>query len=906
MDFKALRARFQEERLLSQPRLKPALPEKPKVVPPPHSPTQYLPPGARPSLLTSINFILDKRTVVPPKVVFKDEKKSSMDQNGGTLQASKGKQTEGHKEPLDENSLYHKLKKDIDKDKKPPRVTTAELVSVPALTKAPNSKKKGFLGSKWSAKTHPEKVLADSILDAPTFDGPALVPLIPIPPEFDDVEPEAEILPPNIFSSSDSDLAFPISPGFTPPPSFIPDFPAFHLLSPESETPPEFQTGTLPLSLHAGHGRMSRVQNSPSIYQTVSIPPPEIPSPLLSSPEPDYGVPGNAAGISIAALLNPRTRSASPSLPAEGSASALSALERAEDMSQGKRNTATDGRILNALQKARNKPNHSSQKNGSVSSTPPPEELHLPHSPQELLADLPPINYNSRARHLNSLDPGEDLLSLEDTDKYGTEDVLADVLPPHPRSLSLDRAAPGVPPEKPPKPSLIKIPDFIPPSPPIIRNAIPVPSKLPEMQSTNGPQFGGVASGGAPGLAGSQWVNGSIPDGNQPSLLYSNGPTMTGPKGVPVFPDKFPVLPPSHQADASYPTSLEGQAMAGAAMGNYNEPLYSAKGKSKTEVGRKKKGPPKNPYAEAGQEFNEENNKTAWFGKGDKKSTTTAEVPDDKELKKREKQRLEKERKELKEKQEREKKEQKEREKRANEMKKKYKVTGSEEAMYHATVTVTTKGRKDDLPLQSGDVISIIRTTNCPKGKWLARDSGNNYGYVAVDHVELDIKEMLELGRKASGTRVGSPMDEDGITTSIRTSNHYPQSTESFSDDSEEWTVDDDDAFPHALVSQNRALSVPDMGNADVGISHQHSRSDISAGGPNVQASNEALQKLATFFHSPNAVKPSARKTTEAELRSALDGGGHVVQHHRPYAKEFEQADLLILPPPELYADDSE
>lgn len=46
--------------------------------------------------------------------------------------------------------------------------------------------------------------------------------------------------------------------------------------------------------------------------------------------------------------------------------------------------------------------------------------------------------------------------------------------------------------------------------------------------------------------------------------------------------------------------------------------------------------------------------------------------------------------------------------------------------MYEAKVTVTTKGRKNDLSVKSGDMISIIRTTNCPKGKWLARDSSNN------------------------------------------------------------------------------------------------------------------------------------------------------------------------------------
>lgn len=53
-------------------------------------------------------------------------------------------------------------------------------------------------------------------------------------------------------------------------------------------------------------------------------------------------------------------------------------------------------------------------------------------------------------------------------------------------------------------------------------------------------------------------------------------------------------------------------------------------------------------------------------------------------------------------------------------------ITGQEDAMYEAKVTVTTKGRKNDLPLKSGDAISIIRTTNCPKGKWLAKDSSNN------------------------------------------------------------------------------------------------------------------------------------------------------------------------------------
>lgn len=45
---------------------------------------------------------------------------------------------------------------------------------------------------------------------------------------------------------------------------------------------------------------------------------------------------------------------------------------------------------------------------------------------------------------------------------------------------------------------------------------------------------------------------------------------------------------------------------------------------------------------------------------------------------------------------------------------------------------VTAKGRKHDLPVKTGDHISIIRTTNCPKGKWLARDGSNNCEFMSI------------------------------------------------------------------------------------------------------------------------------------------------------------------------------
>uniref|UniRef100_A0A3B4DR02 Uncharacterized protein n=1 Tax=Pygocentrus nattereri TaxID=42514 RepID=A0A3B4DR02_PYGNA len=144
-----------------------------------------------------------------------------------------------------------------------------------------------------------------------------------------------------------------------------------------------------------------------------------------------------------------------------------------------------------------------------------------------------------------------------------------------------------------------------------------------------------------------------------------------------------------------------------------------------------------------------------------RKERSSPDHSDEKELRKREKQRLE-----------REKKEQKEREKKENEMKKKFKITGQEEPMYHARVLVASKLRKHDLQVKSGDTVSIIRTTNCPKGKWLARDAQHNYGYISVMNVELNMKEMLELGKKAQASARGAG-EADTLSLSSR-SKHHP------------------------------------------------------------------------------------------------------------------------------------
>lgn len=383
MDFKALRARFQEEELLlKQPRIKPALPERPKFVPPPppQSPTHYLPAGARPSLLSSINQTLEGKSAIAPRVVFKDEKKESKkpllptnmkkDKSEGKLK-KKDKTTKGSKEKLVEDSADQKQKKENGKDKKfqlvAPKENTADLVPAMPPPKAGNTKK-GFLGFKKSKRDSAETP-ADPILDTPSADLAGQVPLIPVPsdtggslPALETPAPKA--LLPNIPTLPETRAAvevtppptIPESPAFAPPPAFIPDIPAPLVPTLESDTPLEIETPTLPNSRPA-----SQVEFIPSPPSTAPTPPPShiTPGPpsTASTPSPSPPEPDTPTVDALETLpppvLDPPTIPPSPKVVRP--ISALSALERAEDMSTGKRTPPCDLRIFTALEKARKK-----------------------------------------------------------------------------------------------------------------------------------------------------------------------------------------------------------------------------------------------------------------------------------------------------------------------------------------------------------------------------------------------------------------------------------------------------------------------------------------------------------------------------------------------------------------------
>lgn len=374
MDFKALRAKFQDEELLKQPRIKPALPEKPRVVsphlrpaspppPPPQSPTHYLPAGARPSLLTSINQTLEHKTVVAPRVVFKEEEESKMPLLQTKKDKSEGKTKKGKDKPSKEK-LHEDPKHRNGKDKK---VSTAELVPATPPPKATTGKK-GFLGFRKTKKDSVD-VPADPILDTPSADNPVHAPLIPVPPDSgattETSAPKA--LLPNIPTLPDAGspveiapLSIPDWPEFIPPPEFIPDNPTPTATTPAAETAPPAETAPLPISAPA-----RPTETAPSPPTSVPTPPPSqtifSSPPLGFTPSPPPPEPEGAAGAAEAevkpsppSLLDSSSVRSSPK--AARSISALSALERAEDMSPAKKTSPCDVRVLNALEKARRKP----------------------------------------------------------------------------------------------------------------------------------------------------------------------------------------------------------------------------------------------------------------------------------------------------------------------------------------------------------------------------------------------------------------------------------------------------------------------------------------------------------------------------------------------------------------------
>ncbi|XP_059398470.1 FYN-binding protein 1-like isoform X1 [Carassius carassius] len=97
-------------------------------------------------------------------------------------------------------------------------------------------------------------------------------------------------------------------------------------------------------------------------------------------------------------------------------------------------------------------------------------------------------------------------------------------------------------------------------------------------------------------------------------------------------------------------------------------------------------------------------------------------------------------------KQDKELKSQKEREKKEKDAIKKFKISMPLQVMHQVKAKADCKGGKYDLSIKKGESIDIIRITDNPEGKWLARGQDGSFGYVKTEMVEIDFSGLKNKG----------------------------------------------------------------------------------------------------------------------------------------------------------------
>lgn len=318
-------------------------------------------------------------------MVFKDDPKKSKkpliddkDKSEGKRKGGKHKTLKGSRENLLKDSVDQK--KVNKKDKTLPSVvpvtqkeSTAELVPAAPPPKVTTEKKKPFNLFKKS-KRDSVLISADPILDTPSSDIAGLAPLLPVTSESGgETKPNSTSEPhlPDNPTLPDYSADVEMSPtsttlesfAFNLPPPLIPESPPPEIPILTSEIPPEIENPTFPVS-----SQDEAITSPPSVSPplppscVISGSPSLVSSPSPSPPEPEITSEIGKDDIYITAVeklpsLATNPPSVPPSPKPERPVSALSALERAEDMSPGKRTPPGDQRIFNALQNARKKTN---------------------------------------------------------------------------------------------------------------------------------------------------------------------------------------------------------------------------------------------------------------------------------------------------------------------------------------------------------------------------------------------------------------------------------------------------------------------------------------------------------------------------------------------------------------------
>lgn len=145
----------------------------------------------------------------------------------------------------------------------------------------------------------------------------------------------------------------------------------------------------------------------------------------------------------------------------------------------------------------------------------------------------------------------------------------------------------------------------------------------------------------------------------------------------------------------------------------------------------------------------------------------------------------------------------KEKQKQENEYRKRFKLYGPIEVIHMARVREDWQGGKNDLSVQHGENVEIIRVSNNPEGKWLARNLRGNIGYISNSCVDVDYEEVKRKIRGQAAPPFSPPL---GLPVNDDSSSNDPTDSSFYSDDVYD-DVDHDFPPPPPEISHDPKLT---------------------------------------------------------------------------------------------------
>ncbi|XP_072276787.1 FYN-binding protein 2 [Pyxicephalus adspersus] len=204
---------------------------------------------------------------------------------------------------------------------------------------------------------------------------------------------------------------------------------------------------------------------------------------------------------------------------------------------------------------------------------------------------------------------------------------------------------------------------------------------------------------------------------------------------------------------------------------------------------------------------------------------------------------------------------------------KKFKITGLEDSMYTTTIVSDFKPEKYMLPVKRGDVVDVIRITDCPPGKWLVKDNQENYGFVPVSCIDMN-KDILTYSNQhlvlASATSdiyfdVEARHYDSGLGTdlSITSDSHSNKSDDTYDDiDNQSSPLNKMRGFGNFFKkdrNKKEELGPPTLSvNSNATSEEGGQYYSISASESNARENEDKSQSWRTFLHKGKEQKGKA------------------------------------------------